>query len=196
MKILSRNFYERDTPLVAQELLGKKIIREISSGSYLEGIIVETEAYVAQDEACHAFKGKTNANRALFETVGHAYIYFIYGNHYCLNFVARSKSSCAGGVLIRALEPQSGIDSMQQYRNVDSLKNLTNGPGKLAQALHITKSLYGLDVTQRGPLYVTEGIKVASDLICATQRIGISKAKEKKWRFYICNNEFVSKIVH
>lgn len=191
MKILPRSFYERDTAEVAQDLLGKVIVRTFGT-IRVTGIIVETEAYYADDPACHAYRGKTKANEALFGKPGHAYIYFIYGNHFCLNFVAYQK--CAGGVLIRALEPVEGSEIMQKNRKHDIIStNLTNGPGKLAQALAITKELYGIDVTTQGPLYVTQGVNVPHSAICSTTRIGISKAQEKKWRFYVCSNPFVSR---
>lgn len=190
--ILPRAFYDRDTHIVAQELLGKVIIRTINDVT-LSGRIVETEAYTFDDPACHAAKGKTKSNAALFGTVGHAYIYFIYGNHYCLNFVARDAQTCAGGVLIRALEPIDGIVQMQKYRNMENVHMLTNGPGKLAQALHITKALYGVDVTQVGDLYVCNAPRVNAEAIAAVPRIGISKAQEKLWRYYIKDNPFVSK---
>jgi DNA-3-methyladenine glycosylase len=193
-KLLPRQFYQRTTEIVAHDLLGKKVVRTLTDGTQLSGIIVETEAYSAEeDSACHAYRGKTAANQALFGPVGHAYIYFIYGNHFCLNVVARSKESKAGGVLIRALEPIAGIEKMKQFRKTDALKNLTNGPGKLAQALHITKELYGADVTKEGPLNVSQGIDFSPESLCASSRIGISKAQEKEWRFYVCANPFVSK---
>lgn len=189
---LPRSFFARATPRVARDLLGKKLIRFIN-GHILSGIIVETEAYEITDPACHAFRGKTIANRALFETVGHAYIYFIYGNHFCLNVVARANVCKAGGVLIRALEPVAGIEIMEQFRGTNTIKNLTNGPGKLAQAMHITKELYGVDVTHKGPLYIVEDATAFSFSISTTGRIGISKAQALQWRFYIKNNPHVSK---
>lgn len=191
-KILKRSFYQRNTIQIAQELLGKLLVRQIGKNT-LAGIIVETEAYIRSDPACHAFRGKTESNQALFGPVGHTYIYFIYGNHFCVNVVAHSKEQCAGGVLIRALEPVQGIELMQQHRKANTLKNLTNGPGKLAQALQITKELYGQDLTKQGPLYLSEGISISEKKICYTPRIGISKAQENLWRFYICDNDFVSR---
>lgn len=183
-KILPRSFYELNTVIVAQKLLGKKIIRQIDD-TILSGYIIETEAYTFDDPACHAYRGKTEANKALFGQVGHAYIYFIYGNHYCLNLVAKDSSQYAGGVLIRALQPIDGIEIMKKLRNKENIKDLTNGPGKLAQALNITKKLYGVDVTKNGPIYLTEGIKINNQEIISSGRIGISKAQEKLWRFYI-----------
>lgn len=183
-KIIKREFYERDTVIVAQELLGKILVREIN-GKKLTGIINETEAYKSDDPASHAFKGKTERNKVLFGSVGRAYIYFTYGNHYCLNVVARDKKCIAGGVLIRGIKPLEGIEIMYKNRGVFDLKNLTNGPGKLTQALDINKELYGVDLTKKGPLYITEGIDIKKSQIIATPRIGIKKATENKWRFII-----------
>ena len=193
MKLIPRTFYQRDTVLVARELLGKILVRVLSDGTVLAGIIVETEAYVCDDEACHAFRGETAANRALFGPVGHAYIYFIYGMYYCCNIVARKPAVKAGGILIRALEPVEGIAAMQKFRHAKQLRQLTNGPGKLAQALHINKHLYGVDVTKKGELFVIEGRKIPKNELVESERIGISCAQEKLWRFYIKGNSFVSK---
>jgi DNA-3-methyladenine glycosylase len=191
--VITRSFYKRDTVTVARDLLGMKVVRTIR-GKKLSGIIVETEAYVADDAACHAYRGKSESNKALFGEPGHAYIYFIYGNHFCLNFVSYdAHEQKAGGVLIRALEPLEGIDLMQKNRVSHNGIQLTNGPGKLTQALAITKNLYGVDVTKKGPLYVTKGITVDARMICAAPRIGISKAQEKNWRFYLCSNSYVSR---
>ena len=189
---LKREFFNRDTIVVAQELLGKTMVRVINN-KIITGIIVETEAYILDDAACHAFRGQTTANSALFGPAGYAYIYFIYGVYYCVNVVSYSKKQGAGGILIRALEPTQGIDVMQVYRPADKIKNLTNGPGKLTQALAITKELYGHDITKKGDLFITQGVTVPEDLIYHTTRIGLSKAQETPWRFYIRNNPFVSK---
>lgn len=188
---LDRTFYHHDTIQTAQDLLGKLVVRVLNN-HILTGIIVETEAYIFDDPACHAYRGKTKSNAALFGPVGHAYIYFIYGNHYCLNVVSHTKVQQAGGVLIRALQPVQGIEYMHMNRST-SLKNLTNGPGKLTQALGITKKLYGHDLTENGPLYISEGIIVKPREIQASTRIGISQAQEKPWRFYIIDNPFVSR---
>jgi DNA-3-methyladenine glycosylase len=190
MKLLSRSFFLRNTVDVAHDLLGKIVVREYR-GQMLTGRIVETEAYTCLDEACHGFRGPTPRTQALFGPVGHAYIYFIYGMHYALNVVARDKHTAAGGVLIRALEPLQGIEYMQKLRKLNKIKNLTNGPGKLAQALHITKTLYGTDLTHKGELYfMDDGFK--PEKIKATKRIGISKGQESLWRFIIPGNHFLS----
>lgn len=191
MQPLKRSFFARDTVIVAQELLGKYLIRQIGN-LRLVGMIVETEAYRAHDDpACHAYKGKTARTAVLFGEVGHAYIYFIYGMYYCLNVSAHSPH-LAGGVLIRAIEPLEGISFMEQQRNKPFGPALTNGPGKLVQAFAIPPTFNDLDLTQQGPLYITTGKLIDPSLINATRRIGITKAKDKLWRFIIADNKFVS----
>ena len=189
MKILARAFYERDTLTVARALIGKIVVRQYKD-HLLTGMIVETEAYTGDDPASHAFRGKTHRTRALFGPAGHAYIYFTYGNHYCLNIVAHT-GTMAGGVLMRALEPLQGIEMMQKNRQIHSLIALTNGPGKLTEALHITNAEYGIDVTQKGPLYVID--HKTDGAIIATSRIGISKAKDYLWRFCLKDSAYLSK---
>lgn len=189
---LSRDFYARDTVTVAQELLGKVLVRVVND-TVLAGIIVETEGYRSDDAACHAYKGKTARTAPLFGTVGYTYVYFIYGTHFCVNLVSRDVTVPAGGVLIRALEPITGIEYMQEKRGVTKLADLTNGPGKLTKALSITREEIGIDVTSVGSLYVGEGrVYDAADII-ATPRIGISQAKDYLWRFCVRGNRWVSR---
>ena len=183
MSILAREFYLHDTVTVAKNILGKKIIREIGNQT-ISGIITETEAYRHTDDpASHAFRNITNRNKVMFGKVGVAYVYFTYGMHYCFNIVARNPRIAAGAVLIRAIKPEKGIDKMLINRNNVNLKNLTNGPAKLAQALQITKEHYGLDLTKKTKLYISDGIKPRK--IVASPRIGIRKAKDKLWNFKI-----------
>ncbi len=183
MTILPREFYSKDTVTVAKNLLGKKIIRKIGYNE-ISGIITETEAYRHKDDpASHAFRKITDRNKVMFGDVGFAYVYFTYGMHFCFNIVAKNPKKVAGAVLIRAIEPEKGIKIMQKNRGIQNLKNLTNGPAKLAQALDITKEHYGLDLTKKSKLYITEGIK--SEKITASQRIGITKAVDKLWNFKI-----------
>lgn len=185
MKILKKAFYQQSTLHVAQNLLGKIVVR-IWNGHMLSGIITETEAYLGLiDPASHAYKGQTERNKALFGPVGHSYVYFTYGNHHCLNLVAREKDMPAGGVLLRSIVPIEGIEMMKKLRHTDKISNLTNGPGKIGQALHLTLADNHIDVTKRGALYVTEGPKINPTDIIATPRIGISKAKEMLWRFIL-----------
>ncbi|MBC8502590.1 MAG: DNA-3-methyladenine glycosylase [Nitrosopumilus sp.] len=183
MTILPREFYSKNTVTVAKNLLGKKIIRKIGQNE-ISGIITETEAYRHNDDpASHAFRKITDRNKVMFEEVGFAYVYFTYGMYFCFNIVAKNPKTAAGAVLIRAIEPENGIKIMQKNRGSPNLKNLTNGPAKLAQALGITKKHYGVDLTKKSELYITEGIKPKK--IIASQRIGITKAVEKPWNFKI-----------
>jgi DNA-3-methyladenine glycosylase len=194
MKILKRPFYERDTALVAQELLGKIIVRVIDDKTILKGRIVETEAYMGiHDPASHAYGGKRIRNAPLFGPVGHAYVYFTYGMHFCLNFVSRAKGIPAGGVLIRAVEPLEGIEYMQHKRHMHKLEQLTNGPGKLTQAFSINRDFNGIDVTKKGPLFVIDAPAIHKQDIAASGRIGVSRAVEELLRFYIKDNRFVSR---
>jgi len=186
--ILSRKFYERDTVIVAKELVGKKIIR-VNKNKLYSGIIIETEAYRASDDAAsHALNKITERNHAMFETVGKSYVYFTYGMYNCLNVVARSKKFLAGAVLIRGIYPTDGIKKMEKNRKMTKFSNLTNGPGKLTQALEITTKDYGVDMTQKSNLYITTGINPKR--INIKPRIGISNATEKKWNFSIESKDY------
>ncbi|KFM18567.1 DNA-3-methyladenine glycosylase protein [Marine Group I thaumarchaeote SCGC AAA799-P11] len=183
MNILPRKFYLQDTVTVAKNLLGKKIIRKIGK-SEISGIITETEAYRHKDDpASHAYRKITDRNKAMFGDVGMAYVYFTYGMYYCFNVVARNPRVAAGAVLIRAIQPEKGIKRMQENRNKEDLKNLTNGPAKLTQALEITKEHYGIDLTKNSKLYIAEGIKAKN--IVSSPRIGIKEATDKLWNFKI-----------
>ncbi len=183
MTILPREFYSKDTVTVARNLLGKKIIRKIGRHE-ISGIITETEAYgYKDDQASHAYGNITNRNRAMFDQVGMAYVYFTYGMYFCFNVVAKSPRTKAGAVLFRAIRPEKGIDIMQENRGNVDLTNISNGPAKLAQALAITKKDYGVDLTKKSELYIAEGIKPKK--ITSSPRIGISKAVDKLWNFKI-----------
>ena len=184
MKPLPRTFYARDTVKVARELLGKNLVRRIGRAE-VSGVITETEAYRFDDDpASHAYRGMTERNKAMFGEVGRAYVYFTYGMYYCVNAVARSKKFDAGAVLIRAIEPTKGIDKMIKNRKIENLKNLSNGPAKLTQALSITKKQYGIDLTKSDQLYITEGTNSKKKITPST-RIGIKNGIEKLWNFQI-----------
>jgi DNA-3-methyladenine glycosylase len=185
LNILPREFYQRDTVIVARKLLGKKLVRKIGNKE-ISGIITETEAYRHEDDpASHAFRKITDRNKVMFGNVGISYVYFTYGMHYCFNIVAKKSKVSAGAVLIRAIEPDKGIKKMQENRILKDIKNLTNGPAKLTQALNITKEQYGIDLTKKSEIYITEGIKVKK--IAEAQRIGIKNGKEFLWNFKIIN---------
>lgn len=181
LNILPRTFYLEDTVKVAKNLLGKKLVRQIDNQK-MSGIITETEAYRQKDDpASHAHRKITERNKAMFEEVGKAYVYFTYGMYYCFNVVARNPKFDAGAVLIRAIEPVEGIETMKKNRKNKDVRNLVNGPAKLTQALQITKKQYGLDLTKKGELFITEGINEIK--ITSHPRVGINQATEKKWNF-------------
>jgi len=186
--ILPRSFYERPTIAVARELLGTILVHGRTAGR-----IVEVEAYLgAADLAAHASRGLTNRTRVLFGPPGHAYVYFIYGMYECLNLVAEPEGT-PGCALIRALEPLAGIGIMRRRRpQARSVEELANGPGKLTQALGITRRHYGADVT-RGPLAVRRLKQDAPFEILATPRIGIRHCADWPLRFLIAGNRCVSR---
>ncbi|MGB8366965.1 MAG: DNA-3-methyladenine glycosylase [Candidatus Babeliales bacterium] len=190
--ILTRSFYEQNTVTVAQKLLGKIVIRKINN-ILLAGMIVETEAYCFDnDPASHAYRGETKRNAPMFGRVGSTYVYFIYGNYFCLNIVAKQKMIAAGAVLIRALEPIEGIRKMYENRRNNCLTNLINGPGKLSQALQITRTDNFIDVTKEGSLFIVDSIMKNVD-VAATSRIGITVGLDKQWRFCLRNNKWLSR---
>ena len=191
-KALSSSFYRRYTPVVAFELIGKILVFKQKEALF-SARIVETEAYLgAQDPASHAYRSVTPRNQVMFGHPGISYVYFTYGNHHCLNVVTEEHGT-PGAVLIRALEPISGIEWMTKRRKQDKLEALTNGPGKLTQAFGITREHSGIDLTQ-GPFYIAESDQEETIQICATERIGISQAKELPFRYYLLGNKFVSVI--
>ena len=192
---LPRLFYLRDTVDVAVDLLGKLIVRTLPDGTRVSGVIVETEAYVTGDPASHAFRGQTPRNGAMFREGGHAYIYISYGIHAMLNLVTQ-REGVGEAVLIRALEPVDGIDRMRELRGgIHGRFALTNGPGKIGQALALTvKNDNGLDVTSRpSPLAVYPAPHADSFEVVTTTRIGLSVGVDAPWRFYIKGNRYVSR---
>jgi len=190
---LPRFFYEQKTVDVAKQLLGKYLVRKHPEGDAV-GRIVETEAYVGpQDLACHASRGRTARTEVMFGPAGHAYVYFIYGFYHMLNLVTERKDHPAA-VLIRAVEPIADIDLMKRRREMNRLRDLASGPGKLCQAFAIDRSLNGADLCG-GVLYVEDRGEPAPKF-SATPRIGVDYAgkwKDKRYRFLVRGSEFVSK---
>ncbi|HWE50869.1 MAG TPA: DNA-3-methyladenine glycosylase [Bryobacteraceae bacterium] len=184
-RILPRSFYARDSAEVARDLLGKILVHGRCSG-----IIVETEAYLAaNDLASHAAIGITNRNRIMFGPPGHAYVYLSYGMHECANVVANSP----GAVLIRALEPLEGIAAMRTRRpSAKTERDLTSGPGKLTQAMAITRALNGVDMT-KGRFVILDHQPVTQVEIDVGPRIGITKCADLPLRFSVKGNRFVSR---
>jgi DNA-3-methyladenine glycosylase len=198
LKPLSRSFYLRPTLQVAQELLGKYFIRWIGA-NMLIGKIVEVEAYCSSDPASHSFRGKTNRNSVMFCEGGHLYVYFTYGMHFCANIVTGPKG-IGEAVLIRAVEPLVGVEMMMKNRQKGRLHlldgayliNLTNGPAKFCQAFGLARHENGLDLYD-SEISITEGEPIPSKLIKRSSRIGIQQGVDKKWRFFIKGNPWVSK---
>jgi DNA-3-methyladenine glycosylase len=190
--ILPRDFYARETEVVAREMLGTVLQCETKDG-LASGIIVETEAYLGEhDEACHAVVGRTARTAPLYGAPGTSYVYFIYGMYWCFNAVTREEH-LPSAVLVRALEPLDGIPLMQQRRpQAKSLVNLTNGPGKLCTALGITGSMSAKSLQQK-PLLIREGERVSDNQVRVTTRIGITRAADWPMRFVVDRNPFVSK---
>lgn len=189
---LPRTFYERNTVRVAKELLGKVLVRRLRP-MRLEGIIVETEAYRGRDDAAsHACRGPTKRNQVMFGEPGHAYVYFTYGIHYCLN-VSTEPTGQPGAVLIRAAQPIKGITEMMSRRGTRHVKDLANGPAKLTQAFAVTRTLNGHDLTSGKKLYIAEPSHPEPCTIETGTRIGITASAEKPWRFFVKGIPFVSK---
>jgi DNA-3-methyladenine glycosylase len=191
---LPRGFYLQDTREAAQRLLGQTLLRRLPTGETLSGVIVETEAYLTDDPACHAYRGRTARNAAMFGPPGRAYVYFTYGLHMMLNLVC-APEGVAEAVLIRALEPTGGVAVMRANRGgLADVRQLTNGPGKLAQALALTRLAHnGLDVTDpAGELAVLPADAAPFEIVSAT-RIGITRGAGLPWRYYIRGNPYVSR---
>jgi DNA-3-methyladenine glycosylase len=212
--VLPRSFYLRPTIEVAQALLGKLLVHDTAAGC-VSGYIVETEAYLQSDPASHAVlraggrwvAKMTDRNRQMFGPPGIAYIYFIYGNHYCLNVVTR-KEGVAEAVLIRAVEPVAGVELMQQRRHFGSSRahrqsgsdtavtraerDLTNGPGKLTQAFAIDRRHNGADLTS-GLLRIERGRRIPRHKVTARPRIGINVAGDDPWRFVVAGSAWLSR---
>lgn len=188
---LSSDLFKGPTEEVARKLLGKILVR-IYKGKILTGKIVETEAYLDENDfASHSAVGITERNKVMFGEAGLAYVYFTYGMHYCFNVVTGEVGK-GSAVLIRALEPLDGIELMKKFRNQTDIHNLTNGPAKLCQALKIDKKLNGEDLKTSSEIFIAEGEKEKFEIV-QTKRVGIEKSKDLLLRFYIKENKFISR---
>ena len=199
---LNAEFYKQhDTLTLAQLLVGCELVHEHAEGT-TAGIIVETEAYLTGDPACHAYRKKTPRNAAMFGSAGTLYVYQIYGMYYCVNVVT-GPENVGEAVLIRALEPTEGIDLMALRRSeaanrlIDSttssgLRALCSGPGKLVIAMGISRSDHNLSSLTAGPIYIQGPVLHDFELVTTT-RIGITHGAHLPYRFYVKGNRFVSK---
>ena len=194
-KKLKPAFFKRPTFNVAEGLLGKYLVVK-RGGKILVGKIVETEAYIGEDDlACHASKGRTNRSETLYQKAGTIYVYMIYGMYHCLNIVTE-REYFPSAVLIRAVEPVEGTEVMKKLRKTDALRNLASGPGKLCMALGINKKMNGRSIFGDEIYIEDRGEKIAKKNIARAKRIGVDYAgvcAHYPWRFYIKDNEFVSK---
>jgi DNA-3-methyladenine glycosylase len=186
---LDRSELPIDTIALARYLIGKVVVRELPEG-VATGRIVETEAYVVGDAAGHAYRGMTPRNGSLFLERGHAYVYLAYGISYMLN-VSSEMPGIGAGVLIRALEPLEGIPIMRLNRGIERLRDLARGPGRLAMALRIDRTLDGLDLCREGPLWLGRDGHEPGEL-GESIRIGISRDAHRVLRFYLRGSPFVS----
>ena len=191
-KGVSQRFFARSTQEVARALLGCILLHQTKEG-VTSGIIVETEAYLQNDPANHAFRGMTQRNAAMFGPAGHAYVYFTYGMHYCFNVVT-NREGIGEAVLIRALEPLEGIEMMKKRRGIKDVHQLCNGPAKLVQALGITKAHNGCSLL-RGELRIMVPKKKKSFEIAQTTRIGVANAAHLPLRFFVKGSQWVSRAV-
>jgi len=193
---LPRSVFEPSAEIVAPRLLGHLLIRNTPSGP-CGGYIVETEAYLQDDPACHAFRGKTARNGTMYGPPGHAYVYFIYGNHYCVNAVCQPPG-CGEAVLIRAIEVTYGEDQMRARRPL-AARQLTNGPGKLCAALDIDRRFDAVDLCHAAsPLFIAENPRRQAFLrqhgpVVTTTRVGITTAADLPLRFLLDGSHFVSR---
>lgn len=188
--ILPKEFYEKhDTLSLAKQLLGCTLVHESPEGR-TSGVIVETEAYLQNDPACHAYRKKSVRNAPMFEAAGVTYVYLIYGLHHCVNIVSGAKN-VGEAVLIRALEPIEGIELMQERRKSNVLRNLCNGPAKLVQAMGITPAFNFLALDS-DTFHIIDSQKTDFQVITTT-RIGITQGADLPYRFYMEGNGFVSK---
>ena len=188
-KRLRRAELPANTEALARFLLGKLVVRDLPEGE-VSGRIVETEAYLTGDAASHAFRGMTPRNRSMFRERGHAYVYLAYGTSFMLN-VSSEAADIGETVLIRALQPVEGITLMERHRGTIKLRDLTRGPGRLAQALRIDRALDGADLCAPGEIWLAADGFAAGE-VGASVRIGITRDADRPLRFYLRGSPFVS----
>jgi DNA-3-methyladenine glycosylase len=188
---LPRDFYDRSSTTVARAVLGRLLVRDTPQGR-VSGVIVEVEAYRGKsDAASHAYRGRTARNAVMFGPPGHAYVYFIYGVHHCLNLVTEREGT-SSAVLVRALEPVEGVELMLERRGAVPRAALARGPGNVARALGLTREHDGLDLT-RGPLWLSDRpARTGGYRIATGPRIGIRVAVDLPWRFFLSGHPCVS----
>ncbi len=189
---LPRSFYDREVTVVARDLLGRVLLRRLPNGRRLAVRLVEVEAYAPDDPASHSYRGPTPRNRSMFGPPGHLYVYFTYGMHHCLNVVTGPRGEGAA-VLLRAGEPLEGLEEMAERRGTSDPRLLCSGPGRLAQALGISRELDGADLVRGRAVKLLEGEPVPPERVEVTTRVGINHGTERPWRFLVAGDPFVSR---
>jgi DNA-3-methyladenine glycosylase len=188
---LPRSFFARPSTEVAPDLLGRVLVRRLADGTRLAVRLVEVEAYAPDDPASHAFGGPTERNAAMFGPAGHLYVYFSYGMHWCANVVTGRRRE-GSAVLLRAAEPLLGLETMASHRGLDDVRKLCAGPGRLTQALAISRDDDGADVVRDGRIAIHAGEPLEPDRIVTTTRVGISVGVEARWRYLETGSRWVS----
>jgi len=190
---LPRSFFARPSTEVGPELLGRILMRRLGDGRLLSARIVETEAYQEDDPASHSYRGQTKRTEVMFGAAGHAYVYFTYGMHHCMNVVT-GWSGEGSAVLLRAAEPLEGVEEMARRRGTDDPRALCSGPGRLCQALGIAREQNGVDLVRGRELWLLEGSPIPSSEIGVGSRVGITGGIERPWRFSVKGDRFVSRV--
>lgn len=189
---LNRSFFARPAPVVARDLLGRVLVRTATDGTRIAGRIVETEAYTQDDAASHSHHGRTARNEVMFGAPGLLYVYFTYGMHFCLNVVT-GKVGEGSAVLVRALEPLEGLDTMARNRGKDDVRLLCSGPARLCQAFGVTASENGLDLVRDGSFRIEAGSRIGDAETLVTERIGIRQAAELQRRYVVRSSGWASR---
>src|SRR5207253_9605771 len=193
LRPLARSFFARPSPVVARDLLGRLLVKLVDQpAELLVGSIVEAEAYQEDDPASHSFGGPRGRNLVMFGPAGHLYVYFTYGMHFCMNVVT-GREGQGSAVLLRAVEPLEGLDAMSARRRVEDPPLLCSGPGRLTQAYGVARGDNGIELGPTSGLWIAAGSPVADGEIGIGPRVGIRRAAEKPWRFWIRGSAFASR---
>jgi DNA-3-methyladenine glycosylase len=179
-RVLPRNFYARRAIDVAPDLLGHLLVRAHPTGVRLSARIIETEAYEQDDPASHSFRGRTQRNSSMFGRPGHLYVYFTYGMHFCMNVVTGGVGE-GSAVLLRAGEPEEGIETMAELRGRDSVRDLCSGPARWCQAFAVDRELDGADLVDHEAIWIERGIP--AEEIASGPRVGVRRGTDRDWRF-------------
>ena len=189
---LPRSFYARPSPEVAPDLLGRLLVRRLPDGRRLSARIVETEAYQEGDPASHSYGGRTRRTEVMFGRPGRLYVYFTYGMHFCMNVVTGQDGE-GSAVLLRAAEPVEGLEDMARRRSAADPRLLCSGPARLCQALGVARAESGTDLVRGHELWVLSGEPVPPSRIGVTARVGIRDGIDRRWRFLVTGDPFVSR---